>query len=217
VTVPAGARHATHESNRSVRSMTATSTPAGLCSPEAVSPGAGKPTCAQGWRGPNLKPREMIVAQRDLPRTRRARGLVLACVAVATLGGCGEGHAKSDEQQVTQTLKSYLRAQAAGDGQAACGVLSHGAQQQLISLVVEAAKGLITVRPSCQDAVGLVRPLAGAQLLAALENAQVKNVQVHGARATAELLDGTEFHPQQVALEKAGTAWRINGVPSLGG
>ncbi len=146
---------------------------------------------------------------------RRTR--VLACVlVVAAAGGCGGSHKVSDRQQITQTLQSYLRAQAAGDGITACTLLTSGAQQQLITLVVKAANGAITA-PSCEEAVGLVRGAAGAQLMAALAGARIEAVEVRGGRATARVVDGTQFPPQQVTLEKAGTTWKISGVPSLGG
>lgn len=77
----------------------------------------------------------------------------------AAVGGCGGAHKPSSQQpiaqqQVTQTVRSYLRAQTAGDGQAACALLSAGGQQQLITLVMRASKGLLKASPSCEDAVG---------------------------------------------------------------
>jgi hypothetical protein len=140
----------------------------------------------------------------------------MACTLAAVIvGGCGGGHRPSDRQLITQALHSYLRAQAAGDGQAACALLTEGVQRQLIALVVKAGKGLITTQPTCADAVGLVRAVAGAQLLAALGSARIQSVQVSGARATANVVDGSQFQPQQVALEKAGASWKIAGVPGL--
>ena len=153
-----------------------------------------------------------------LDKVRRRGASVVACMLVTmAVGGCGGGHRPSDQQLITQALHSYLRAQASGEGQAACALLSVGAQQQLIGLVVKAGKGLITTRPSCQDAVGLVRAVAGARLLSALENARIEQIRVSGAHATAEVLDGTQFQPQQAILEKAGTTWKIAGVPGVGG
>ena len=148
----------------------------------------------------------------------RRSGAVVACAfAAVAVGGCGGGHKQSDRQLITQTLRSYLRAQATGDGYAACALLTAGGRQQLIAVVVKAGKGLITTRPTCEDAVGLIRAVAGAQLLKALGSARIERVHVDGARATATIADGNEFSPQQVALEKAGTTWKIAGVPGLGG
>jgi hypothetical protein len=47
-------------------------------------------------------------------------------------------------------------------------------QRQLIALVIKGAKGFVTTRPSCEDAVGLVRAVAGAQLLGALKDAPIE-------------------------------------------
>lgn len=134
---------------------------------------------------------------------RRGATAVARMLATAVLGACGGGHRKSDQQAiVTQAPHSYLRAQAAGDGQAACGRLTAAGQRQLIALVVKAAKGLMTTQPSCEEAVGLVRALAGAKLLSALESARIESVRVSGARPTAEIVDGAQFQPGQVTLAK---------------
>jgi hypothetical protein len=139
------------------------------------------------------------------PAAWRCEANALACVlAAVTIGGCGGGHRQSDQQLITHTVHSYLRAQTAGDGPTACTLLTAGGQSQLIALVVKQAKGLITTRPSCEDAVGLVRAVAGAQLLGALSRARIEHVQVRGTRATAEIVDGTQFAPQQVSLRKTG-------------
>lgn len=83
--------------------------------------------------------------------------------------------------------------------------------------MLEAGKGLLTARPSCADAVGLVRAVAGAKLLNALSKAQIAHVQVQGNNATAEIIDGTAFGQQQVSLQRSGSTWQIAGVPALTG
>ncbi len=150
---------------------------------------------------------------------RRLLASVLAgTLTAAALASCGGAHKKpSDAQQIKQALRSYIRAQAAGDGQTACALLTAGAQQQLITLVVKASKGLVTTRPSCVDAVGLVRAAAGQQLLGALDSARIEHVDVTGASASAEVVDGGQFPPQRVSLLRSHAAWRVAGVPGLGG
>ncbi|MGZ4234246.1 MAG: hypothetical protein ACXVVQ_22855, partial [Solirubrobacteraceae bacterium] len=81
----------------------------------------------------------------------------------------------------------------------------------------QGGKGLITTQPACQDAVGLVRAVAGAQFLSALGSARIDQVQVNGARATARVVDVSQFQPQQVGVEKVGTSWKIAGVLRVGG
>ena len=154
-------------------------------------------------------------------RRRSGPGVTAWLLAVA-VAGCGGGHKPSDQQliarqQVSQAVRTYLRAQTAGDGAAACALLTAGGQQQLTTLVTQASKGLLKVRPSCTDAVGLIRAIAGAKLLGALAQARVEHVQVTGTQATAQVVDGTQFPAQQVSLEKVGTAWKIAAVPGLGG
>jgi hypothetical protein len=140
-------------------------------------------------------------------------------IAAVGLAGCGSTHKASPprSQTVVQVLRSYLRAQVAGDGETACSLLTTGAQQRLVTLVQQAAGGTLTTRPSCQDAVALVAAVAGAKLLDALASARIAHVKVQGTDATAELLDGTAFGQQQVSLKRLDGAWRISGVPSLSG
>ncbi|HWK19126.1 MAG TPA: hypothetical protein VNR66_16895 [Solirubrobacteraceae bacterium] len=151
----------------------------------------------------------------------RPRILLAASVAVGVLSlaaaGCGSSSsAPSAEQQVKQVLHNYLSAQASGDGQTACALLTPTAQSQLVGAVVKAGKGLLSATTSCSDAVGLVRAVAGAQVLAALKAAKIGQVQVHGSSATAEVTGGTVFGRQQVRLVKSST-WMIDGVPGLAG
>jgi hypothetical protein len=145
--------------------------------------------------------------------------IVAACLLAALAAGCGSSHkpaAPADPAvQVNAVIHSYLNAQAQGDGATACGLLTPAAQKQLIDLVVADGKGLITSRPSCSDAVGLVHTFAGTQLLSAVENARIEQVQVSGDTATARVADGSTFKPQQVRLEKPGGTWKVTGVPSL--
>ncbi len=142
-----------------------------------------------------------------------------ATIVAFGVAGCGSSHtqAPTGQQQVQQVLRSYLHAQTSGDGQAACALLTPTAQRQLGTVVLRASNGLITSPPSCQDAVSLVRAVAGASLLDALSKAQITQVQVRGDKATAEITDGGAFAPQQVSLERSGSSWKIAGVPGLGG
>ena len=145
--------------------------------------------------------------------------IALALLIGAAAGGCGGTHkspsqAQVARQQVTQTVRSYLRAQVAGDGPAACALLTASGQQELITLVTQAGKGLVT-SPSCEDAVVLVRAVAGATIVTALGQASVEDVHVTGSRATALVTAGTAFPNEQVSLQKVGTAWRIASVPGL--
>ena len=113
-------------------------------------------------------------------------------------------------------LESYLHAQAQGDGTTACALLGTAGQNQLIDLVMSAGKGLITSRPSCDEAVSLVSAVAGAQIMSALDHARVEQIKIRGPTATAQVVDGTAFKPQQVKFQKSNGKWEITGVPTLG-
>jgi hypothetical protein len=145
-------------------------------------------------------------------------GTAIAILAIAA-AGCGSSHKPppTQQQQITNVLRSYLRAQTAGDGQAACPLLTSSAQHQLEMLVLRAGKGLLTTRPSCEDAVGLVRAVAGKALLDALSGARIAHVQVRGEEATAQILDGAAFGQQRVSLQRSAGTWKITGVPGLTG
>ena len=146
-------------------------------------------------------------------------GTTVAAIVAIAVAGCGSSHkpTPTEQQQVEQVLRSYLRAQTSGDGQTACSLLTDPAQRQLEALVLQAGKGLLTARPSCQDAVGLVHAVAGAKLLDALSKAQITQVRVQGNNAAAEIIDGIAFGQQQVSLKRSGSTWQIAGVPALTG
>jgi hypothetical protein len=150
-----------------------------------------------------------------LSGARRLRAIGAGWILAAAVAGCGAAHKQPEQLRVTDAVRSYLRAQVAGDGQSACALLTAGAQQQLIALVIRAGKGLVTTRPSCEVAVVLVRAVAGKQVLDALKTAGIENVQVRGSRATASVVVDMQA-AQKVALVKSGSAWKIAGVPGLG-
>jgi hypothetical protein len=141
--------------------------------------------------------------------------LGLVCVLAAAQVGCGgKDKSPSDKAQVVTVLQSFLKAQTGGDGQAACPLLTAAGQNKLVTLVAEQAPSLGT-RPTCEDAVGLIRAVAPPALLKALGTARVEHVRVTGDTATADVVDGAAFPTQHVVLRKADATWRINDVPGL--
>lgn len=83
------------------------------------------------------------------------------------IAGCG-GTTVSDTERVTQAIHAHV----AGDGQRACSQLSSSGQRQLVTLTSKMAKGLAGNRLSCEEAVGLIRGVAGTPLLRALSRAR---------------------------------------------
>jgi hypothetical protein len=143
------------------------------------------------------------------------RSLAAACAAGAALAGCGGGQPPSQSERVTTVVRSFLTAQADGDGEAACALLTPAAQQRLVAVVARRAAGLGAAPGSCAEAVGLVRAVAPAKLLTAIRRAHVQRVAVQGDRATATVVDGQAFPAQRAVLEQRDGAWRIAAVPSL--
>jgi len=127
----------------------------------------------------------------------------LVVVIVVAAGGCGSSQKQptaQQRQQIIEVLHSYLRAQTAGDGQAACSLLTNSAQRELEMLALQVGGGQITSQPSCLDA---------------LSSAQIADVQVHSDSATAQILTGGAFGQQQVSLQRSGGSWKIDGVFGL--
>jgi len=149
------------------------------------------------------------------PRSSCRRRAVLGAALALAVAGCGGAQPKSDEQLVTDTLRQFLHAQAGGETQAACALLSPAGERALNRLVAREAEGIGAISPTCEQSIGLVRATAGARVLKALDGARVSAVRVHGSRASATIVDGTAFARQRVTLSKTADGWRIDAVPGL--
>lgn len=154
---------------------------------------------------------------RAVTRTVMSAGICLVTILPAACGGARHKPASDPRAQVRQAVSSYLHAQSQGDGATACGLLTSTGQEELIAIVVKHGGSLITSRPSCTDAVGLVHAFGGAKLLGALASARVAQAKVTGSTATAEVIDGSVFGTQLVRLETSGGQWKIVAVPGLAG
>lgn len=110
-----------------------------------------------------------------------------------------------------------MQAQAGGDGERACEQLAPRGQRQLVTVTIEESNGLVGSNVTCEQAVGLIRTVAGTKLLAALEDAEISNVEIDGEQAVADVTGGTEIPRQRVLLEKIGSSWKISEVPGLPG
>jgi hypothetical protein len=141
----------------------------------------------------------------------------LAALALAACGGSSHPPSEQSATQIKQVARSYLNAQAAGDGEAACALLTAAAQSKLENLVVSLSNGLVKTQPSCADAVRLVSTVAGQTLMKQLSNAQIEHIKVNGNQATAQVVvGGGQVPPQQVTLERVHDTWQISGIPTLG-
>ena len=135
---------------------------------------------------------------------------LLSVVVLAAFGfsGCGEA---SDQDKVKETMSAYLDALASGDGTLACDQLT-GPQARLMfeDAVVQLPELQAT---SCADALSKMADSLGAEERAALEVADVVNIEVDGRTATAEIAGGTTT----ARLEKSGDRWLISDGLGLGG
>jgi hypothetical protein len=111
--------------------------------------------------------------------------LVLLVGLLIAVAGCGT----SAEEEVADTIKTFYRAAAAGDGERAC--------EQLTPAARATAGGV-----PCEAAVDQLETLGGATAKRRLAAITVRHVRVRGDRATAEAeiptQNPTTFHLTQV-------------------
>ncbi len=144
----------------------------------------------------------------------RGRGIAtVVCLLAILLGGCGSSGSQSDQAQISQVVRAYLRAQAHGHGRAACALLAPTGRAELVELVLTAARGVVTRRPTCARAVRLVRGIVGTPTLSSLVNVDIKQIRITGRTADAQILDPEgRFPPQRVGFQKENAGWRIAAV-----
>jgi len=115
----------------------------------------------------------------------RTRFLVIACAAVALVGGCGSQR----EQDASRVAKRFYSAVAAKDGAAACSQLSEDAVAKLES----------EEKASCPDAV--------LELDLGLPAGQERSTDVYLTSAKVDLAGG-----DSVFLDQTGDGWRISAA-----
>lgn len=119
------------------------------------------------------------------------------------VAGCG-GSATSDQQQIAQTVQTYLHAAARGDGATACDQLT---SHEAIEVFGHASEALPELQvSSCADAVSKVAGSLGGSR-ARLQDGTVKVLSINGDEATAEVIGGT----QHATLTKEAGHWLISG------
>jgi hypothetical protein len=126
------------------------------------------------------------------PRNARPAFLVLLLLAIV-LAGCGVGPA-TDEEKVSKTTTTYLRALGDGDTATACAQLTPRARG-------EACEQAMQDRLSRLDP-GALKRAADASM----------SIDVEGSRATAGL---SEPEDARLVLVKTGDAWRIDSGYTL--
>lgn len=135
---------------------------------------------------------------------KRICGVLL--IVAMFLAACGMA---GDEEQVSDTLKTYLSAVANGDGEKACDQLTG---EEAGYIFAEAAYYLPELRAkSCADALsGLSASLGGER--SKIEEAEVVYVNVHGDRATARVASPHHGPTGNVAeFTRVDGRWLISG------
>src|SRR5947207_2843291 len=133
----------------------------------------------------------------DTPRSAVARGGVLAILALVLLGaltGCGVGRA-SNQEKVSKTVVTYLRALADGDTANACAQLTRRAQDA-----------------QCQQVLKERQSRLDPNALTSAADASL-DLNIHGNTATAGLSDP---EGARLVLAKTGGEWRIDSGYTLG-
>lgn len=123
-------------------------------------------------------------------------------------GGSGSGSKpkpQSDEQQIISVTEQFDTAFAAKDGKTVCGLLSPA------GVAVIEADG--APAPPCERHVPEVANAAGGGLLQSLKFAAVRNVQVRGDTAQADVAVGGNVGTVQARYEKVAGTWKISKPP----
>lgn len=130
-------------------------------------------------------------------RSAVARGGVLAILVLALLGaltGCGVGRA-SNQEKISKTVDTYLRALADGDTATACAQLTRRARGA-----------------RCEQALKERRSRLDPKTLTSAADASL-DLNIHGNTATAGLSDP---EGARLVLAKVGGEWRIDSGYTLG-
>jgi hypothetical protein len=128
--------------------------------------------------------------------------------AGALLAGCGGGGKVSDSEAVRAAVGDFSKALGAGEGKAACELLTSEARAEF----VKRAASLAGTR-DCAAAIGKIHDAAGAEVNTAFSAATVADVKVRGDTATATLT--ASGHRAPVSLAKQDGKWRLTSVPGI--
>jgi hypothetical protein len=134
------------------------------------------------------------------------RATAWALPALLLLGACGGGsQTNPDRRAVTETVGSFFRAVAHGDGKTACALFAPA--ERAAAERVQAARG-----STCSKALSQVATIDPAAA-GTMSRATVSRVSIVGGTATASLLvPGAST--TSVTLQRVGSAWRLTSSPA---
>lgn len=138
---------------------------------------------------------------------RRRAAVAAAAVLLAGCGG-GGGQRVPDTDAASAAVLGFSKAFGAGNGAAACGLLTDAARTAFLKRV----QTLVPTK-DCAVALKKVHDEAGADVNQAFQTATVSNVKVNGGSATVTLT--ASGHSTPVGLAKQGSSWKLTGVPGI--
>jgi hypothetical protein len=136
-----------------------------------------------------MNPERIDMRQQKSPCTRAGVvAIVAAALLAVALAGCGVGRA-SNQEKISKTATTYLKALAAGDTAKACAQLTPRGD-----------------RAGCAPAIKARLARLDARALGAAADAAM-DIKVHGNAATAAL---DQPHGARLVLARVGGEWRID-------
>lgn len=152
----------------------------------------------------------------------RAALLVTLALAAAVCGGCGSdddsggeeaggataavpARTGSDREQIARTLRTYVQALNAGDGERACALLTKNGKGVLTGLLPSDQSDT-----ECPEVVERV-----ARRWTDLSAYRVVDISPSGERATARLTGRRPRYDSGVLLQEEGEGWKIAYPPAV--
>jgi hypothetical protein len=135
---------------------------------------------------------------------------VILCWAIVALA-CGfmlfgpTPGGSNQDAAVKATVDGYVRAFAAGKGDAACAALTDAAREAV------AGMGKKIGAPDCPSAMEKTRQIGGSEVRSIAKQIRVRKVDVDGGRATVTLRAAGEDSVAE--LERTEKGWKISTLP----
>jgi hypothetical protein len=137
------------------------------------------------------------------------RAAVAAAAIGALLAGCGGGGQRvPDSDAASAAVLGFAKAFGAGDGKAACDLLTDDARAAFLARV----QALVATK-DCAVAMTKVHDEAGSDVTEAFQTATVSKVKISDGSATATLT--ASGHSTAVGLAQEDGEWKLTGVPGV--
>ena len=131
--------------------------------------------------------------------------IALACASCLLAGGCGdEKNESASSSAIAGQVKGYYAALQAGDGRAACRLLTRQAAKSFEAVVTG------RVSPDCETNIEMLSRLSGLR-----GSPEVTGVQTMGNQATAHVAFEDPPLESDVLLTRVRGAWRLAQLPAF--